>query len=172
MDQLLEKLKAGIQNAKRLKWPGTDVDIDIRVLSEHDHHEASMAADRIYKVADINVGVENVDNYEAERTVQLLWRAVRNPETGGHVAKNITEFRTLLTRDARNILVDELNAFERECSPSPENLTDEQFDELFARVKKNAAETITSVSSISLAKRLIVCLAAPQQTLPADSGST
>ena len=161
---LLEKLKAGTRNKKRVCWPGTDAEVEIRVLSDYDYSEAGLAADNLYKAAGIKIGPENAEAYEFEIHAQLLYRAILNPETGKPVSPSITEFKQLLTRGVREQLIDELTNFQDECSPTPGNMTEAEFDILFERVKKNAETALLSVSSIGVLKRLITTLVSQLQT--------
>lgn len=172
MENILEKLKAGVRNTKIVKWPGTDIDVQMRIPNENDHHQASLTADRTYKSADIKVGVENIDNYEAEKTNQTLYRILSLPETNEPLAPTITEFRQLLTKDIRDILVEELNAFEQECSPNPNTMSDEEFDALYLNIKKNAPQTISNVTNIFCARKLITTLAAELMSLQTGNGSS
>jgi hypothetical protein len=77
----------------------------------------------------------------------------------------------MLTRDEKKLLADEYMSFERECSPSPDNLSNDEFDRLVEQVKKTPGETTGSITSISTLRRLVTFLASPPANLPADNGS-
>lgn len=172
MPTLLEMLKAGQGNRKRVPWPGSDgAEVELRPLTDQDQLDASLAADRMYRDAKIDIGMANIQDYEAEKTTQLLWRAVCDPQTGGRVCKDIAEFRALMTRGVRAALVLQLEEFTQECSPSLDTMEQEQYDALLMRVKKTP-EAASSVSSICTLRRLCRSLAGQHATSQTGSGST
>ena len=77
---LLEKLKAGKKNKKTIKYPGTDQDIVVSILSEADIQIAHFEAERLFKKNGIEVSMSTVDAYEAEKTTQILFRACSDTE--------------------------------------------------------------------------------------------
>lgn len=168
----LKELKAGVDNKIVVRFPGTETEVELHVLSNQDTLDASLAADRLYKDQEIRVGFENIKDYESERTTQLLFRAMRVPGTGKTIADNITEFRSLLTVAERAALVDEYNALDERCNPSPETLPAEKFDALVEDLKKKPQETIGSISSMSTLRRLALFSASQAWPSPKDSGST
>lgn len=172
MPTLLEMLKAGQGNRKRVPWPGSEgAEVDLRPLTDQDQLEAGMAADQLYRDAKLDIGMANIQDYEAEKTTQLLWRAVCDPQSGGRLCKTIAEFRSLLTRGVRAALVQQLEEFTQECSPPLNTMGQEQYDALVARVKKTP-EAASSVSSICTLRRLCMSLAVQLATSQTGSGST
>jgi hypothetical protein len=99
-----------------------------------------------------------VDEYETEKANQMLWRVLCDPATGEKLTKTIVEFRTSLTRDERCALVGEYVMFERDVSPNPENMTDEEFAAFVEDVKKKPDETLGNCSSSSTLKKLATTL--------------
>jgi hypothetical protein len=177
-NDLLKTIKAGTDNVKLLDWPGTDKKIALRILSINELQSASFATERFFSGEKISTNmaqgsVAMVDEYESERVTQVLYKALRDPEhLDQPVAANITEFRSLLTSAERELLGKEYMAFERETSPSPENLTNEELEQVYQDIKKNAQQTIMNVSSISTARKLLTCLVKQLTNLQKDSGST
>ena len=113
---LPEKFKAGKRNTKTIKFPGTDQDIIITVLSEAELQDAALATEKLFKFSGIEINPRTLDIYESEKTTQILYRALRDPEDSGPIASNIKEFRSLLTTDEKDILVEEYLSFKIECS--------------------------------------------------------
>lgn len=168
---LLEKLKAGTNNRKTVKWPGTDEDIIVRVLSDAERQAASFDTERLFKQQCIEPSMSTIDVYEAEKTTQILFRALS--DTGGKpLADSINEFRDKITIAEKDILVDEYNDLEKECSPDPGKMSDEEFNSLIEELKKNPMQTISSVSNMRTARRLITFLANRLPSLQPDNGST
>jgi hypothetical protein len=169
---LYDKLKAGTRNEQLVTWPGTDHQVLIRVLSNQDTLDASLAADRLYKEADSAVTFQNVGVYEAERDTQELYRACLDPETKKPVAPSISDFRRLLSQSVRRALIDEYNRLDEECNPRPMEMDAGEFDALVENLKKKPEETIGKISSSATLKKLCLFLASPPATSPKDSGST
>jgi len=69
-------------------------------------------------------------------------------------------------------LVAEYLGFEGECSPSPENLSAEEFDKVFTALKKNATETLGNITSTSTLKKLVRTMVDQLQISQSDSGSS
>lgn len=169
MSDLLSRIKRGIKNYKILSWPGTETKVRLKLLSEEETLDAIAAADQLFQEKAIRVQF-NVNAYDNEKSVQMLYRALMD-ETGREtVASSITEFRRVLTNEDRVLLIGEYNSLIEECSPSPTNMPPEEFDRLVEALKKNAAETIGSISSFLTLKRLALFLA--QNPLPKANGPT
>jgi hypothetical protein len=172
MGNLLKKIKAGQANRRRLRWPGTDIDIELRLLSVQDSLDASLAADRLYKDNENAVGFHNVSEYQLEKTIQQLYRACVEPGTNTPVVDSIAEFRRLVNGRERDMLVDEYSALDSECNPSPDTMSADEFDALVQNLKKKPSETTGSISSLSTLRRLCTFLASQPAHSPADSGCT
>lgn len=169
-NNLLERLKRGTENKKTIKFPGTETNIQIRVLSEAERQAAHFAAEQHFKRQGIDVSMATVEAYEAEKTIQMLYRALSDEE-GKALAHTPMRFAELLTIDEKSALVDEYMAHEKDCSPNPETLSEEEIDEIFESLKKN--QTIPgNVSNIAIARQVIISLANRLRTLQQASGST
>lgn len=168
---LLDTLKLGTDNHKLIKWPGTSQDVVVRILSEHDRMEATIATERLLKGEKLESSLTTADQYDTERCIQILYRALRDPSNlETPVANNITEFRKGITREDMKMLISEYTTYEQDCSPSPDNLTEEEFDHLLLEVKKNPGTLSGSSLSSSTLKRLITTLASRPQELPQANG--
>lgn len=156
MATLLEKIKASSYHKEETKWPGTDNMMHLRILNEEDHLQATISADKLF--GETKFSVQNIDQYNAELETQLLFRAIENPETGKQLFSNITDFRSLLTPEVKDVLADELDALHEEYSPDPFKMDEEKFDKLLFDLKKNAKKTAGNVSNIHIARKLIIYL--------------
>lgn len=149
---LIDKIKAGSQATKDINWPGSENMIRIRLCNESDFLLASQQTDKIFEGT--RIAAENVDQYSAEKETQLLFRAILDPTTDKQLFTNITEFRSVLTPEIKNILGEALDALHEEYSPDPETISEEDFDKLVQDVKKNA-EAIENVSNIFTLRKLV-----------------
>jgi hypothetical protein len=158
---LLDRIKAGTAVRGDAEWPGIeDGSVKMRLCTENDNLQATIATDKIF--SDIKIGIENVDSYNAERETQLLCKSIEDPETKKQLYKNITDFRSVLTVDAKNYFADKLDELHEKYSPSPSTISDEEFDKLVLDVKKNTDEAISELSDINTLKRLALFLAKKQ----------
>ncbi len=174
---LIEKLKAGKRNIQVIKFPGTDEDVGITVLTEGEAQEAMFAAEQLYKEAKIEVSGVTIGGYTSEQSTQILARALVNPArkkqdgSSEPYFKSAGELRALLRRDAKDILIEEYNRFEEETSPSPLKISAEEMESILEEVKKNP-EAIGNVSSFSTLRELLLFTVSRLSTLQKDSGST
>ena len=67
---LIEKLKAGTRNVKTIKFPGSEDDITMQILSNADIQDAVFVAERRFKGDEMPVVTSTLDAYEDERTTQ------------------------------------------------------------------------------------------------------
>jgi hypothetical protein len=146
--------------------------VALRLLNQEDHQSAAFATERLFQSEKISISLVTAEEYDSEKATQVLFRALRDPEKlNDPICTSISDFRRMLTRDEKKLLADEYMSFERECSPSPDNLSNDEFDRLVEQVKKTPGETTGSITSISTLRRLVTFLASPPANLPADNGS-
>jgi hypothetical protein len=171
MDSFLEKIKLGTSNSKLTKWPGTEQDVCIRILSEQDRMDAIFATERLFKNDKIETNLVTAEAFDNEKVIQILYRALRCPESLDQpVAPSISVFRKSISREETKVLISEYINYESECSPTPGNLSDEEFDKLLRDLKKNSEQTLTSITSLSIAKKLLLTLVSQPVTLPQVNG--
>lgn len=173
---LIEKLKAGKRNIKIIRFPGTDEDIGVTVLSEAEIQDATFETERLFKENGIEISASTLNTYNSELATRILFRVlvdVNKKMSDGQPEQffnSIIEFKKLLTRDAKGILIEEYNAFEDECSPSPLKMGDDDFERLFESLKKNP-KVIGRDLSFRMLKGLIIYLAGLHVKSQKDSGS-
>jgi hypothetical protein len=167
MSNFLQKLKLGTNNVKMIDWPGTDTKVTLRILSQQQLQEALFDSERLFKVSKIETNLMTAQAYQEEESTQILYRSLRDPiNLDEPIAPNITEFRKALTVNEKKILIDEYRSFDAECNPSPDNLSEEDFDRLVADLKKKPEETVSNILSLSIAKRLLLITASAPMRLP------
>jgi hypothetical protein len=169
----LAALKAGTNNRKTVKFPGTDQDVVMRVLSNAEVQEAEFGTEKHFRQQGIQYYEATVEAYEKEKTVRMLHSALRDPEDETKTfAASVAELRAMTTQAEKDALVMELNDFMAECSPDMEALSEEEFGEIVEMVKKRPEETVSSLSSMSLLRRLAISLASRPASSRTGSGST
>jgi hypothetical protein len=130
-----------------------------------ERQDAGFATAKLFEGQKITVNGVTVDEYTAELSTQILYRALKDPtDQDKGIASDISEFRKRITEAEIAYFADEYRAFEKECSPSPENLSSDEFDRIVNDVKKNAIQAISNLSSIRTLKRLCLFLASPPQS--------
>jgi hypothetical protein len=175
---IIEKLKMGKSNVKVVDWPGLDGEtIGITVLTEAETQEAQFAAERLFKDESIEVNAMTVGAYTSEANTQILFRALVNPQKktkdGDYerIFSSVDQFRGLVRREAKEVLIDAYNAFEEECSPSPKKMSDEDLQALLDDAKKNSGMPGNDLSFSTL-RQLITFTVNLLLSLQRDSGST
>ena len=133
---LLERLKAGTNNRKTIRFPGSDMDVTISVLSEAQRQEAHFETEQYFKRKSIETSMVTIDAYEAEKSLRMVYKALSDGE-GEPLARTIERFRGLLTVDEKNTLVDEYLAFEKDCSAGY-GLSEGEIDAILDDVKKKS----------------------------------
>jgi hypothetical protein len=166
---LIEKLKAGKKNVKPVLWPGTDETVRLAVLTEAEIQQALFETEKKFKAAGIEFSVATADAYQSEQNTQTLALALLD-ERGGRLFKTADELRPLLQPSVKDVLIEEFNAWQQECSPSLTRLGDEEFDKLFEDIKKNPSTS--NGLSLRTLRELIIYLASRPATSPQASGST
>jgi hypothetical protein len=156
---LIEKLKAGKKNTKVIKYPGTDEDVCMQILSNEDLQAAAFATEHHFKQAGIEVNQVTMDSYDDERTTQILFRVLREPaDPKKGIAATVDELRRHITQEEKEVLVREFSEFRQECSPDFRGMSNEEFETLWKDLKKNP-ETLLSFSSSTMLKGLLLYLA-------------
>lgn len=168
----LTDLRAGSALRKTIRFPGTDRDIDITILTDAEEQAAEFAAERLFVAEKIAIAFHNADQYANELTLQKLYRSLKLSGSDDPLEPSITEFKSHITPIERDLLVDEFNAFCEQFNPSPRTMGDEEFDALVENLKKNAGMTIGKISSFATLKRLALYLAKERSIAPTDSGAT
>ena len=170
MSDLLQKLKLGTSNVKLINWPGTETQIALRILSQAQLQEASFDTERVFKNAKIETNLMTAQIYQEEETNQILYRALRDPANLEEpIAPTIAEFKKALTVNEKKILIEEYSGFDSECNPSPGNLSSEEFDRLTQELKKKPEATLQNITSLPIAKKLLLFMASPAVILPTVS---
>ena len=159
MSDILNRLKSGIKNYREMVWPGTDIAIRLRVLSESDYQAAYMAADKYYRDNKVDLNLANVDERAHYVACRVLHTAVCDSD-GKPLIKEFADFHAVLTADVRDVLIEELNAHQELNSPRINGMSDEEMSTLLESVKKNP-EIALSISSISSLRKLVHTLALP-----------
>lgn len=169
---LLEKIKAGKRNIKTIAFPGTDREICLQVLTNHETQEAVFATENYFKRVQIEITATTLDAYEDERVTQILFRALKDPEDiKNSITKDADELRRLLTKEDKELLLQLYTEYERECSPNFTQMSDNEFETLWEDLKKNPI-MLSSVSNIGMLKRLLLYLASAPETSQKGNGST
>lgn len=157
----LDKIRAGIRNQTEIFWPGTQEKVRLRVLSKEEILLAIAAAQSRFDFLKIPIAFHTVEAFEDEKTIQMLYRALSDAENGKPLSPSVDVFRATVTKDEASELVQAYEAWEAEVSPNSERMDDAQFASFYEALKKKPEEIAGCVSSIALARRLLVSLASP-----------
>lgn len=144
-DSFLSKLKAGTNNRKMIRFPGTDQEIQLRIISDAQYQQARIETERHFQKLKVEPSMTLADAFEAEETTQVLYRALQTKDEKP-LANTVDEFREIIKCPEKDFLANEYLEFERECSPNPEKLFENEFDSLISDIKKKP-ETVGKILS-------------------------
>jgi hypothetical protein len=159
MSGLLARLKAGRAAVGQVTVDG--VTFGLRLLTEQDYLAAQIATEAAMREAGMELSVSTAEAFEAEKSSQLLVRALIDPANSQPVAETAQALREATYRDQQASLVNAYLAHEKTFSPSERTLTDDELSALLEEVKKNPETMLSSVSNIDTLKRLITVLVSP-----------
>lgn len=143
---LLEKLKAGVNNRRTVPFHGAA--LTMRVLSESELQLCR--SDAMEHAARLKLDDEGLYN---EISLRQLFSCLTDPE-GRRLAESMDSFRQHMSRTDREYLIDEYLALEKECSPSLEKMTEDEFAAILEDAKKNP-DSLLSGSGIATLRRLV-----------------
>lgn len=156
MSDLLARLKAGRAAVGQVTVDG--VTFGLRLLTEQDYLAAQIATEVAMREAGMELSVSTAEAFEAEKSSQLLVRALIDPASGEPVAQTAQALREATYRDQQASLINAYLAHEKQYSPSERTLSDDELTALLEEVKKSPAMMLSSVSSSDTLKRLITAL--------------
>lgn len=162
-DFLVDRIRAGTRNDQTVTWPGTDTRLKVRVLGRGEFQDAVFAAYKYFEASRVEVLPHTAENFEEEKVVQLLFRALSDME-GRPVASEVDQFRAAITKDELDELAVSYALLEQEVSPKSDRMSQDEFDRFVETLKKKPDETISSVRSIAFARRLLRSMAGPSES--------
>lgn len=159
MSSLLQKLKAGTGNHKIVKFPGTEENIRVRLLSSAETQTANIECEQWLKKEGLEVTPSTIHYMEQERNIRQLFRSLRTEDGESGLASSLEEFRSLMTLTDLEFFAGVYNELEKSTFVSPYEMSEKEFNDLVEEVKKNPVKTIGSISDLSTLKRLCLILA-------------
>lgn len=173
---LIEKLKAGKRHIRKMKFPGTDIEIGIQVLNEAELQASIFETERHFKNAGIEISATTIGIYDKEQITQTLFRAIVEPSkpnqngTYNKLFSNVDDLRALFfSQDIKDELVEVYNELQKEVSPSVHQMSEAELETIFETVKKNP-DSGMNLSSFTL-KQLLRFMVSRESTSPKDNGS-
>jgi len=136
----LTLIMQGKRAVKRFTWPGSDIEAGIVVLTAEEIEEAAIAAsEHLLKVRDTLDNVSFMERLQHETSVQIVWRAVIDMETGRPFALIPEELRQHLPTDVLSYLVEIYNDWQAQLSPlTHPSIPDAEALRIIEALKKNA----------------------------------
>jgi len=156
----LQEIKAGTRNAKTIYWPGTTAEVVLRIVSKQESQEASFAADARFAREKLKVEWHNLEIFQEERSIQILYRALREVDTNAPLASSVEVFKSLVSTEDISALAMAYADFEAEVGGNLESATDAEVELMILELKKKPEQILGSVSSSATLKRLLRTLVA------------
>ncbi len=168
----LDELKQNSEACKVVKFPGTDIDVKLRLLSNGEMQAAVFATEKLFKVNDLVCNMGTVDAYEDDKTTQILYRALSTCDTEAKpLAATVDAFRNSISKDVKDMLAEEYSALESDHKPRIDELSEDEVNSLIEEVKKNP-DSIMNVLSLPLLRKLTTTLASRLSILQKANGSS
>lgn len=147
---LAARLAHGRNLRRRITWPGTAVELDLAVLTQRQRSEAMAEAIVELRKRGIDDGKpapEHLEPAAVEHVVQILARAIRDPDTGAQVFASGTELADAATEDEVGLLFTAYSEFRQEVDPDAEELPAAEWDEFLLAVKKKELDLSNAIAS-------------------------
>ena len=159
MSDLLQRMKQGTKAFKLVPSPWDPaIQVAVRVLSQAQHSETTFETEDYFKGRKIDVSLTTSAEWENEHAVRILYKALMDPKDNTPIANTIMEFRNLMTHADIKYFLDEMLAWESENSPLTENLSSDELDRIVEDLKKKPEETAGSVTSLQIARKLLLTM--------------
>lgn len=143
-DSRLALIMQGKRAMRRFEWPGSDVEAGVVVLTAEEIQESAIAAsERLLPVKETMDSITFMEQLQHENSVQILWRAIVDVETGRPFALNPDELRRNLPTDVLSYLVGIYNDWQAQLSPlCHPSIGEAEADRVIQALKKNASPTL------------------------------
>ena len=154
---MLEKLRKGLENFRECTFPGlSDFPIVIVPLSLEELQQSHAKAEERFRLLGIELTVLTADDFSSELHVQVLARALRDPQKrDDYLFASADDLRQNITADEKILLVDEYVEVQAAANPVPDQITDELFEQIEEEVKKKDLHRLSSIGSRGLASYLL-----------------
>ena len=159
--RLLEAVRKGTENVQETQWPGTedpDARFNLTPLLCDELQDAYSATYARWTELGLDMNVYNSDDFFAELAIQVLSRAMRDPDSEDPKAclfADANQLRSNIRAAERDELSKLYQDFVGIVDPDPDTMTEERFDEITDLVKKKDALTLSAISSRMLSAYII-----------------
>lgn len=145
----LAELWRGRAGFKDAVWPELGVPFKLMVLSNEDTQLCTAAAIERFKKIGLDVNMVTSDEFEAEVTLQILFRACRDPQDPWEktIAIDADDMRRNTSPEQRDAVLGEYALWRKERDPRKEEMPRELWEEIEGLVKKKAPSLAKSFGS-------------------------
>ena len=161
MSDLLARMKSGTKAFKLIGTPwDPTVQVAVRILSQAQYQDAVVETEEHFKARKIELTSTTAVEWENERALRLLYKALQDPKDNfSPIAPDILTFRNLMSPPEVQYFLDEMLAWQSECSPSIEKLSADEADRLIEDLKKKPEETGGRITNLQTARKLLLIMA-------------
>jgi hypothetical protein len=143
------RLAHGRTLRRRTTWPGTAVPISISVLTYRQRAEAMAAGLTQLRARGIDDGKpapEHVEPALSEHIIQILARALRDPESDELLFAAAEDLADTATEDEVSILFAEYADFRETVAPTLKELPPEEWQRFLSAIKKKEPESWSAIA--------------------------
>jgi len=157
--RMLAELRKGRRHTRECGFPGMpEVRMVVVPLFVDELQVAHAAAEARFRDLGIEVTVLTADDFTSELHLQILSRALRDPddpELRCPMFRDADELRSNSTADERTLLVDEYVEVQSAANPAQESVPNEVFDEIQDAIKKKDQTRLSYIGSRMLSLYLL-----------------
>jgi hypothetical protein len=171
----LAQLRIGRREYRKVRWPGTDAWLLMRIVSASEAQECRAAAEhRLVNELSMTIGPHNYDVLEEECLTQLLFRACRDAEDPERLtfAVDVADFRDNVDIDQRASLFVQYRDFQVERDPDPVTMGPALIADIEALIKKKDEPRLNDYGSRVLVSYMLTTGNPPSTSPNGNSGST
>lgn len=170
----LAKLRRGKLEYKRARWPRSDDECLLRVLTCSEVQECQAHAFRRFKELDIPVVPATMSLFEDECLTQVLFRGCRDPNDPERLtyAIDVDDMRDNTTVDERAAMYTVFRDLCEEQDPDPETVSPELLRQIEEAVKKKDAALLRGFGSSALVSFMLSTDSPPSSSPTGSSGNT
>lgn len=157
--RMLSTLRKGRRHTRECGFPGMEeLRLVVVPLFVDELQQAHAEAEERFRELGIEVTLLTADDFTSELHLQILSRALRDPEDSElrtPMFRGASELRSNSTADERTLLVDEYVEVQAAANPAQDSMSDEVFEQIQDAIKKKDQTQLSSIGSRMLSLYLL-----------------
>jgi hypothetical protein len=163
MSDVFNKIKAGTDNVKTIDWPFAKepFKVGLKIVSAQVENQALLDTEVILKDYKVELHALNFSKMGEMQSEEIIANSLIDLETDRKLFHTTLKYRETVSKEIHAKLLDEYDEFAEECAPNLDGMNEEEFEELKDELLKKPNEALGRVSSLDVAKKLLLTLVNP-----------